>query len=157
MPTSRQQLYGQQGMPRRNKISLGVTASKTLTSYEQLVHATANTANGNLVMTLAPAAEVSGIVVVRATIANSKTVTVKDPGGSFSNVVLDVDKDYCVVFSDGVEYHVLVRGSVVVLTDNSGGTASDTIAAITDGATKNAVASLAAKVNALLNATFNNS
>lgn len=36
------------------------------------------------------------------------------------------------------------------LTDNSTGTASDTIAAITDAATKNAVASLAAKVNFLL-------
>jgi len=41
-------------------------------------------------------------------------------------------------------------GSLTALTDNSGGTASDTIAAISDTATKNAVASLAAKVNALL-------
>lgn len=38
------------------------------------------------------------------------------------------------------------------LTDNSGGTASDTIAAISDTATKNAVASLAAKVNELITA-----
>lgn len=38
------------------------------------------------------------------------------------------------------------------LTDNSGGTASDTIAAITDIPTKDAIASLAAKVNAILNA-----
>lgn len=39
---------------------------------------------------------------------------------------------------------------VEALTDNSGGTASDTIAAITDVPTRNAVASLAAKLNALL-------
>lgn len=39
---------------------------------------------------------------------------------------------------------------VPALTDNSGGAASDTIAAISDTATKNAVASLAAKVNALI-------
>lgn len=36
------------------------------------------------------------------------------------------------------------------LTDNSTGTASDTIASISDTATKNAIASLTAKVNAIL-------
>lgn len=41
---------------------------------------------------------------------------------------------------------------ITKLTDNSGGTASDTIAAISDEATKNAVASLAAKLNAILEA-----
>ena len=39
---------------------------------------------------------------------------------------------------------------VTTLTDNSGGTASDTLAVIYDTATKNAVASLAAKVNTIL-------
>lgn len=39
--------------------------------------------------------------------------------------------------------------AIVALTDNSTGTASDTIASISDTATKNAIASLAAKVNAL--------
>lgn len=38
------------------------------------------------------------------------------------------------------------------ITDGSTGTASDTIAAITDAATKNAVASLTAKINAILDA-----
>lgn len=41
-------------------------------------------------------------------------------------------------------------GVITELTDNSSGSASDTIAAITDAATKNAVASLAAKVNGLI-------
>lgn len=41
-------------------------------------------------------------------------------------------------------------GVLTELTDNSGGAASDTLAAITDAPTKNAVASIAAKVNALL-------
>jgi hypothetical protein len=40
--------------------------------------------------------------------------------------------------------------AITTLTDNSGGTASTTIAAITDTATKNAIASLTAKVNALI-------
>jgi hypothetical protein len=44
----------------------------------------------------------------------------------------------------------VAAGPSTSLTDNSGGTASDTIAAISDTATKNAVASLAAKVNALI-------
>lgn len=42
--------------------------------------------------------------------------------------------------------------ALTVLTDNSTGTASNTIASISDTATKNAIASLAAKVNAILNA-----
>lgn len=41
-------------------------------------------------------------------------------------------------------------GSLTALTDNSTGSASDTIASISDAATKNAVASLAAKVNAII-------
>ena len=40
--------------------------------------------------------------------------------------------------------------AITTLTDNSTGTASDTIATIADAATKNAIASLAAKVNAIL-------
>lgn len=38
------------------------------------------------------------------------------------------------------------------LTDNSGGTASGTISAISDTATKNAIASLNAKISAILDA-----
>jgi hypothetical protein len=38
---------------------------------------------------------------------------------------------------------------LAAITDNSGGTASDTIAAISDSATKNAIATLAARINAL--------
>lgn len=44
-------------------------------------------------------------------------------------------------------------GSLTALTDSTTGTASDTLASISDAATKNAVASLAAKVNALIAAT----
>jgi hypothetical protein len=44
------------------------------------------------------------------------------------------------------------QDDVVSLTDNSGGTASNTLAAITDVATANAVASLAAKVEEILDA-----
>ena len=40
--------------------------------------------------------------------------------------------------------------AITALTDNSTGTASDTIASISDTATKNAIASLTAKVNAIL-------
>lgn len=40
-------------------------------------------------------------------------------------------------------------GSLTALTDNTTGTASDTLASISDAATKNAVASLAAKINQL--------
>lgn len=39
--------------------------------------------------------------------------------------------------------------AITSLTDNSGGTASDTIAVIADSATANAVASLVAKIEAL--------
>lgn len=40
-------------------------------------------------------------------------------------------------------------GNLTALTDNSSGTASDTLASISDTATKNAVASLAAKINTI--------
>ena len=52
-------------------------------------------------------------------------------------------------FTDQVSAAV-AAAPATALTDNSGGTASDTIAAISDTATKTAVASLAAKVNALI-------
>ena len=42
------------------------------------------------------------------------------------------------------------NGGIAELTDNTTGTASDTLASISDAATKNAVASVAAKVNAIL-------
>ena len=44
----------------------------------------------------------------------------------------------------------LTGSDLTALTDNSGGTASDTIAAISDTATKNAIASLTAKINAMI-------
>lgn len=43
-----------------------------------------------------------------------------------------------------------LASNLVKLTDNSGGTASDTIAAITDAPTRNAIASLAARWNLLV-------
>lgn len=46
--------------------------------------------------------------------------------------------------------HGGLGGMIVELADNSTGAASDTIAAISDAATKNAIASLAAKVNTLI-------
>lgn len=51
---------------------------------------------------------------------------------------------------DAVRNQYAPAAGIVSLTDNSTGVASDTIAAIIDAATKNAVASLAAKVNALI-------
>lgn len=41
-------------------------------------------------------------------------------------------------------------GAITALTDNTTGTASDTLASISDAATKNAVASLAAKLNQVI-------
>lgn len=52
----------------------------------------------------------------------------------------------------GVFHYDILKGGkagIVPLTDNSGGTASTTLAAITDVPTRNAVASIAAQLNAL--------
>ena len=60
--------------------------------------------------------------------------------------------------SSGNQILAAQQSTIAALTDNSGGTASDTLASITGGgsacedATKNAVASLAAKVDAILTA-----
>ena len=51
----------------------------------------------------------------------------------------------------GVQPH-LRQPAIASLTDNSGGTASGTLAAISDTATKNAIASVAAKQEAILDA-----
>lgn len=48
-----------------------------------------------------------------------------------------------------------VGGVIVPLTDGSTGTASDSIASISDAATKNAIASIAAKLNTLIAAQGN--
>jgi hypothetical protein len=50
----------------------------------------------------------------------------------------------------GIVHFCANYGVLAELTDNSGGTASDTLASISDTATKNAVASLAAKVNTMI-------
>jgi len=148
-------------LPVGSRSAVSVAADKTLKVYEQLVRASVNTASGNITVTLPSPSESQGLAYfVSATIANAKTVTVTDPESTISDIVLDTNGDDCIVVSNGQKYFVLKNPAVTVLTDSSGGTASDTIAAI--GATydqaevRNAIASLAAKVNALLNATFNN-
>lgn len=66
-------------------------------------------------------------------------------------------KPFCIQFvtvpssSDVTTTMANLTGSdLTALTDNSGGTPSDTIAAISDAPTKNAIASLAAKINAMI-------
>jgi len=83
-------------------------------------------------------------------------VQVQGVGEAYSAGAFSAGDD---IFTSGTAGEVDDIGSVASLTDNSGGTASDTLADITEvtttGAadrvpTENAVASLAAKVNALL-------
>lgn len=51
--------------------------------------------------------------------------------------------------------HIAQQAAITALTDNSTGTASNTVAAITDVPTKNAVASIVAKQNAIIAALHN--
>ena len=57
--------------------------------------------------------------------------------------------------TSGAEGSGSQAAAIAQTTDNSGGAASDTIAAISDTATKNAIASLTAKLNALQTACKN--
>ena len=82
-----------------------VTGAVTLTAYQRTIRATANTATDDYAITLPGVAEAAGLVVsIRATIANSKTVTVQDQddsedwGGDYD---LDTDGDRIVLMSDG--------------------------------------------------------
>lgn len=108
-----------------------VTAARTLKPYEQNVRATANTASDSYVITLPHAVEVDRkFFSIRVDIANSKTVTITDPTGALSNIVLSVDNSFVVLFSDGEYWHSFRDASIVALTDNSGGAATSTVAAV---------------------------
>lgn len=89
-----------------------VTAARTLKLHERIVHCTANTASGDYTIKLPSVGEAAGLdFTFHATIANAKTVTVQDNGGStpesedWADLVLDTDNDSARVWSDGRKWH----------------------------------------------------
>lgn len=113
--------------------TLFVSADATLKAYERRVRATVNTATDSITLTLPHPYEVDQrSISIHAEIANSKTITVVDPTGAMSNIVLDVDGDFLVLFSDGEYYHTQRIPSVAALTDSSTGTPADTLSALTN-------------------------
>ena len=90
-----------------------LTAAVSLTIREQVVRVTANTASDDWTLTLPSVAEAAGLLFsIVSTIANAKTVTVADAGddADFSNLTLDTDDDYAVLWSDGLRWYVLTDG-----------------------------------------------
>ena len=87
-----------------NAAMLHIAEATTLRRANVFVYATANTASNSYTVTLPPVAEAIGqIVYIRATIANSKVVTVADNNddGGLSDVTLDGDGEYVVLLSVG--------------------------------------------------------
>ena len=92
---------------------LNVSAATSITVGTSLVHATANTATDSYSLTLPNVSEAAGMLInFRATIANSKVVTVQDNDESleWSDLTLDTDEDYTLLYSDGERWHTLVDG-----------------------------------------------
>ena len=90
-----------------------LTAAATLVPGDSVVHVTANTATDDWALTLPAVGEAAGMVVtIRATIANSKTVEVQDQDDSvgWTNIDLDTDADYVVLYCDGVYWHTITDG-----------------------------------------------
>ncbi len=84
-----------------------LSATAVLTLSQTLVYATANTANGSLVLTLPDVGTAAGLwYYIRATIANSKTVTVEDNGGDagLTDIVLDGDTEFVLLYCSGKEW-----------------------------------------------------
>lgn len=80
--------------------------------------------------------------------SDDDTFTTTQGSNSFvGRIIKHVSGTTCTVAFDARGPRV---GALTELTDNSTGSATDTIASISDSATKNAIASIAAKVNALI-------
>lgn len=105
----RRDVDGQDARARTRRI----TEATTLTPLDIFVRATANTATDSYSITLPYVAEAAGMVVtVSADIANSKVVTLQDADDAeeWSDLTLDADDDYVVLYCDGYFWHTLVNG-----------------------------------------------
>lgn len=80
--------------------------------YHSVILATANTTMGDITVQLPAVAEAEGqFLTVRATIANSKSVTLVDSDDSsgWSDLTLDADGDMVLLYCDGIYWHVVVN------------------------------------------------
>lgn len=103
--------YAAQANARTPELIAYVSAATTLAVNQTTVEATANTASGDYTVTLPPVALSRGqVYTIRASIANSKTVTVAASGEALNGSAtwkLDADGDELVLYSDGRAWHVL--------------------------------------------------
>jgi len=95
---------------RRDKV-VEITATCTLTPSQNVVHFTANTATDDYTVYLPSVAEAAGCFLsCRATIANSKTVTVTDLGddSQWTDQAMATDTDGFLAYCDGFRWWLLV-------------------------------------------------
>lgn len=106
----RRDVDGQDARSRQRRI----TAATTLTPLDIFVHATVSTAYPSYNITLPYVADAEGMVVtIAATVANSQAATIVDRDDSstkWSDIPLDTDTDYVVLYCDGYYWHTLVNG-----------------------------------------------
>ncbi len=90
-------------------------ATGTIAIWAEVIYCTANTSTDSYDLFLPAAEECRGQTKsIYSTIANSKAVTVKARGSQFkwSNLTLDTDGDFAVLYSDGAAWHVIRNGIV---------------------------------------------
>ena len=86
------------------------SATGTLTLSERFVHATVNTASGDITLTLPDVAEAIGLIFhVFVTMANAKTLTLEDNGNDagLTDLDMDADGDNITLYSTGRKWVAL--------------------------------------------------
>lgn len=82
-----------------------IIANTTLGTLDKVVIVSANTATGNIAVTLANVSESAGsIVSIRAVLANAATVTIKQPKGAPVADIAPATGTVNLFYSDGVSW-----------------------------------------------------
>jgi hypothetical protein len=90
-----------------------ITAAATIAVGDSVVHCTAVTDQADYAVTLPAVGEAAGMVVtVHATIGDDEIITLQDQDDSvaWTNIPLDTDADYVVLYCDGRYWHTIKNG-----------------------------------------------
>jgi len=90
-----------------------LTEDTTLRVGQEIIFGTASTTYDSWTLTLPPVSQAVGrAIFIKASIANSKTITVEDNSddAGLSDITLDGDGEYVMLWSDGVAWYELLTG-----------------------------------------------
>lgn len=97
----------------RDDSPIYISADTELEIGSQIVRATVNTASDNITCTLPPVGPAAGsFIYISCDVANAKKCTVEDNNNDagFTDVALDTDEDYLLLFSTGSLWKKVLDG-----------------------------------------------